>query len=215
MKLQSILYSEAAKTPEYAVEKELGIIVRRDENKHKLVLIDVGRIRQYLETGRNILKEFDVASNIIVGMLTFNMEEDKTLYAVGTSAAVNKFGPMVYDAALAVVYPNWLHSDHSLTSFSKNVWDKYFLRSDVERKFLGEFKTEYSLVDYAMDAVYDSAEISATRYWEEFSNDTLGNPTAFKRIFDKANPKEKLAVPQCLLTVKQQIFELLETTTSF
>lgn len=54
-------------------------------------------------------------------------------WRVSYSVAVEKYGPMLYDVAMASIYPEYLCSDYDLTAASQKVWNKMLERNDVEK----------------------------------------------------------------------------------
>lgn len=74
-----------------------------------------------------------LANRAIVGGLQAN-HNDGQLWRVAYSIAVEKYGPMLYETMMGLIYPAYLRSDFSLTSASQTIWNKMLLRKDVEAR---------------------------------------------------------------------------------
>lgn len=132
------------------------------------------------------------STRIVVGEITASNVEDD-LWRVGSSVATGKYGPMLYEAVMAAVYPGWLRSDGSLTSFSRKVWNVMYSRPDVEKKWVGD----YSLYQVEISSPAAGLQSQAAH---EFEGDLIGGrwgddamtPEVFKTEFlDKIPPEER------------------------
>lgn len=72
---------------------------------------------------------------MIVGRIMVNYDQKCDAFAIKKSAAAKGYGPMIYDAAMQILYPKWVTSDtgHSSAAAVK-VWKKYLGRKDVEHE---------------------------------------------------------------------------------
>lgn len=57
---------------------------------------------------------------------------DGEMWRVAYSVAVEKYGPMLYEAMMGIIYPDYLRSDYSLTKDSQTIWNKMLQRKDVK-----------------------------------------------------------------------------------
>lgn len=143
MKLYQLLF-EAAKSPEDAIESELGLFVIRHEKEVVVVLISTTRCEEIVESYNAITSASMARINFkrtwlskmigeraVIGSVVAE-EEDPNVWRVLTSVAVAKYGPMLYDVIMGLIYPAYLRSDYSLTDESRNVWNKMLQRKDVE-----------------------------------------------------------------------------------
>jgi len=177
MKLYPVLF-EAPKTPEQAIEAELGLFVYPADDLISVILIDIERceniLKSYLEKKGNLpVKKIEpvvsptppqqlliggpydsnlapwkineayesadvkkqwlttaIGNRAIVGGVGVRLADT---WRVSYSVAVEKYGPMLYDVAMASIYPEYLCSDYDLTAASQKVWNKMLERNDVEK----------------------------------------------------------------------------------
>lgn len=73
-----------------------------------------------------------IGNRAIVGAVGARQSTEDT-WRVAYSVAVQKYGPLLYDVAMASVYPAYLCSDYDLTADSQRVWNKMLARNDVEK----------------------------------------------------------------------------------
>jgi len=108
-------------------------------------------------------------NNIIVGMVSYH-KYSKNIYEVQLAAADSGYGPLVYDLALSILYPNFLISDRgSVSKTAENVW-KFYLnnRKDVEKQpLISDYDNEfpslpndenYNLPHYELEVVHNDIE---------------------------------------------------------
>lgn len=177
MKLYPMLF-EAAKTPEQAIEAELGLFVYPTDDLISVILIDIERceniLKSYLEKKGNLpVKKIEsvvsttapqqlstgdpydpnlapwkineayesadvkkqwlttaIGNRAIVGGVGVRLADT---WRVSYSVAVEKYGPLLYDVAMAAIYPEYLCSDYDLTAASQNIWNKMLSRNDIEK----------------------------------------------------------------------------------
>lgn len=162
MKLYPLLFTnEAAKTPEESLLKGIAAF-KADEFQSRIVLVDVKKL---FDIVLRLMKENDLnkvdsnsiknsyfsedakaalAREAIVGFITFGQltDEYKDLYSVTTSAAQDKFGPLLYQIVMFDIQPAWLTSDFNLKPASEFLWKKMYELSNsgtYQRKFLGDW----------------------------------------------------------------------------
>ena len=158
MKLYPILF-EAAKTAGESLSK--GIIAIRTGNyggRH-ISLLSKRRADKALEKV-SIVAGSDspevrkaIANDATVASVAYS-EQSPGLYAVQTSAGVNKFGPLAYQLVMFDIQPAWLKSDTSLSSDSMSVWQKMYDLSEkgvYERKWVGDFTDGPYIVEAMME----------------------------------------------------------------
>jgi hypothetical protein len=105
------------------------------------------------------------------------------IYRVFGSAAVQKYGPMIYEMVMAAIYPSYLRSDYSLTADSRTVWNKMYLRKDVEREWVGSFDSIRQELETSFGVAGMKSEVA-----QDFASDLAGGrwPNAInKNLFDK------------------------------
>lgn len=178
MKLYQILF-EQPKTPEQAIEAELGLFIYPTDDSIAVILVDTERceniLKSYLEKKGNLpvkkvepvvappppppqqfstgpydpnlapweINEAYESADVKKQWLTTAIGNRAIVGAVGIrnaapwrvsySVAVEKYGPMLYDVAMASIYPEYLCSDYDLTAASQKVWNKMLERNDVEK----------------------------------------------------------------------------------
>lgn len=157
MQIYPLLFSEAAKTSQDALDADLGLVVLKTKNDLTCVLLSVDRCQQAIETVRGTRSDRLVtralATRAVVGTIgavnfgTFG--GPKPPWNVTGSGVVQKYGPLAYEIAMGAIYPEYLCSDDSLTADSYGIWNKMYQRSDVERKWLGDWGGEalYTPID--------------------------------------------------------------------
>lgn len=154
MKLYSIIYTnEAARTAEEALNNEV-FAYHDPEFRNKVILISRNKILQAIDSVKKtgLMQNFfshitkNIAQEAIVGYISFSQNSSiKDLYKGESSAAVDGFGPLMYQLAMYVIHPSWLMSDSSLKPASHRVWQKMYEFSEqgvYERKFLAEYKIQ-------------------------------------------------------------------------
>lgn len=142
MKLYPILF-EAARTAGESLSK--GIIAIRTGNygRGHISLLSKQRAEKALQNSPRLRKA--IANDATVASVAYS-EQSPGLYAVQTSAGVNKFGPLAYQLVMFDIQPAWLKSDTSLSEDSMSVWQKMYDLSEkgvYERKWVGDFENVY------------------------------------------------------------------------
>jgi hypothetical protein len=105
------------------------------------------------------------------------------IYRVFGSAAVQKYGPMIYEMVMATIYPSYLRSDYSLSSDSRTVWNKMYLRKDVEREWIGSFEDSIQELETSFGVAGMKSEVA-----QDFASDLAGGRWRNginKNLFDK------------------------------
>lgn len=74
-----------------------------------------------------------IGNRAIVGAVGIRKADGADTWRVSYSVAVEKYGPMLYEVAMAAIYPDYLCSDYSLTAASQKIWNKMLERIDVEK----------------------------------------------------------------------------------
>lgn len=210
MKLGPILYSEAAKTPSQAIERDIGLFVNHNatQGSIRLIFFSTHRLQDIAEkyvsgrTDRDMSrmwpeeKEHELmdemgAKSVIVATIDATTNESD-LWNVSTSAAVNKFGPAIYDILMAAIYPAWLASDTSLTEGSRKVWNTFLQRKDVEHKLL---------TDWGISNFKNGLSVAKLGYDDHITDlrDALANSStgeipeeALQRFFENLTPEQVL-----------------------
>ena len=158
MKLYPILF-EAARTAGESLSK--GIIAIRIGNygDRHISLLSKRRAEKALEKtgivvgGDSPRLRKAIANDATVASVAYS-EQSPGLYAVQTSAGVNKFGPLAYQLVMFDIQPAWLKSDTSLSSDSMSVWQKMYDLSEkgvYERKWVGDFTDGPYIVEAMME----------------------------------------------------------------
>jgi len=196
MKLYPILF-EAARTAAESLTK--GIIAIRTGNyggRH-ISLLSKRRAEKALEKASIVVGEDSdrlikaIANDATVASVAY-MEQSPGLYAVQTSAGVNKFGPLAYQVVMFDIQPAWLKSDTSLTEDSMSVWQKMYDLSEkgvYERKWVGEFADGLYIVEAMM-------EIARQWHGDDFfsregsSWDSKGSEQSFLRFLAEQEEKD-------------------------
>ena len=166
MKLYPILF-EAARTAGESLSKGI-IAIRTRRGVRHISLLSKQRADKALEKV-SIVAGSDspkvrkaIANDATVASVAYS-ESSPGLYAVQTSAGVNKFGPLAYQLVMFDIQPAWLKSDTSLSSDSMSVWQKMYDLSEkgvYERKWLGDFENVY--------IVYSMMEIAQQWHGDDF-----------------------------------------------
>ena len=158
MKLYPILF-EAARTAGESLSK--GIIAIRTGNyggRH-ISLLSKRRADKALEKVSIVVGSDSpevrkaIANDATVASVAYS-EQSPGLYAVQTSAGVNKFGPLAYQLVMFDIQPAWLKSDTSLSEDSMGVWQKMYDLSEkgvYERKWVGNFTNGPYIVEAMME----------------------------------------------------------------
>jgi len=146
MKLYPILF-EAARTAAESLSKGMIAIRTANYGGRHISLLSKRRAEKALEKASIVVGGDSprlrkaIANDATVASVTYS-EQSPGLYAVQTSAGVNKFGPLAYQIVMFDIQPAWLKSDTSLSEDSMSVWQKMYDLSEkgvYERKWVGDF----------------------------------------------------------------------------
>lgn len=191
MKLYPILF-EAARTAGESLSK--GIIAIRTGNPwggHNISLLSKQRADKALEKVSILAVYKAIANDATVASVAYS-EQSPGLYAVETSAGVNKFGPLAYQLVMFAIQPAWLKSDTSLSSDSMSVWQKMYDLSEkgvYERKWVGDFTDGPYIVEAMM-------EIAQQWHGDDFFNreglgwDGTGDEQSFLKFLAEQEEKD-------------------------
>jgi hypothetical protein len=114
---------EAAKSQSDAMSQNLALYVQREDGVFQLVLYDPSLIQ-------------NIRSSII-GFIKVKFKNGCGNWIVKYAAANNGFGPLMYELAMSLIYPDYLRSDNeSVSSEAQRVWT-FFLKNRRS-----EFKSE-------------------------------------------------------------------------
>ena len=134
----------------------------------------------------------------IIGVIRANsLDTDRgDLWNIGSSAAVQKYGPLIYDISMAAIYPEYIRSDFSLTPASRKVWNVMMTRKDVERKWVGEWGVSQVLTSWDVSDIQGDAKTSGKQLnnfiqkVEDYEIDL--NENVFNKMFvEKLSPENK------------------------
>jgi hypothetical protein len=203
MNLYPLLYvNEAAKTSGDAVSSKLGLIVGEGRAGKKDIVLYSGAIarriyERHLErpeeakewSARSDFLFTQLAEQAIVGIITYK-NHATNLVAVKFSAATNKFGPLLYEIAMGMAEPKYVHSDYQLTKGSRTVWQKMYERTDVEKKWLGYFFANIEDAGIHLAAAADACGVGSQIRVQKFIYDIKNqegrwNPEAAEQLFEK------------------------------
>ena len=203
MKLYPLIYTnEAAKTSGDAISAKLGLIVGGGIAGTKNIVLYSGSVarriyerhlshpEEALEwVGRGDFLFTQLAQQAIVGIITFR-NHATNLVAVKFSAATDKFGPLLYEIAMGMANPKFVHSDYQLTKGSRVVWQKMYNRTDVERKWLGHFFSNVDDAGIHLHAAAEACGVASQIRVQKFIYDIKlqegkWNPVEAERMFEE------------------------------
>lgn len=127
---------EAAKTANDAAAMDYAIFYGRPDGQHLYVLIDTKNARSSMaKAGRrmSMFEWFTDVSDSIKGVLYLQDNEDGKTFSVTNSAAINGFGPLLYELAMSEISPKYLISDTKVSPAAMSLWVKFHERSDVSK----------------------------------------------------------------------------------
>lgn len=204
MKLYQLLF-EAAKSPEDAIESELGLFVIRHEKEVVVVLISTTRCEEIVESYNAItsasMARIDfrqtwlskmIGKRAVIGSVVAE-EADPNVWRVSTSVAVAKYGPMLYDVIMGLIYPAYLRSDYSLTDESRNVWNKMLQRKDVEAVSVDKVGYGDDPVQ-ALESSFEVADLTSDAAdQKEYELDNMNRVPKdwFKKFVESLPPEDK------------------------
>lgn len=158
MKLYPILF-EAARTAGESLSKGIVAIRTGNYGDRHISLLSKRRAEKALEKASIVVGGDSprlrkaIANDATVASVAYS-EQSPGLYAVQTSAGVNKFGPLAYQLVMFDIQPDWLKSDTSLSEDSMSVWQKMYDISEkgvYERKWVGDFTDGPYIVEAMME----------------------------------------------------------------
>lgn len=143
MKLYPLLFlNEAQVFASQAYRQGLVIVpINAGELGTALILLNKNQIKD--EKGK--LKES--GQGIVYGKLDIMQDSDSGFMQTKSADAISGYGPLLYQAAMYYIEPNWLESDESLTDDSYDVWNKMYEYSEkgvYERTYIGNIGSSRS-----------------------------------------------------------------------
>jgi len=117
-----------------------------------------------------------LGSRAIIGVIRANpMDTERgDLWSVGSSAAVQKYGPLVYEIGMGAIYPEYIRSDFSLTPDSRKVWNVMMTRKDVERKWVGEWGSRQLVTSWDVSDIQPDQKTSGkqlNKFFDKVENE--------------------------------------------
>jgi hypothetical protein len=225
MKLYPILFNEIAKSASDAFQENLVVILTNKGMFKKITLVNPSLFIKTIEKAKEkfdnlntdnevekraikIFLRDEASKGSVIGNISYT-QEGEDLYSISTSAAVDSYGPLIYQIVMYAIHPSWLMSDTALKPSSKFVWQKMYEYSNsgmYERKFLGEFnlsEPDFLLkrcsIDYSNLTDYrEGIELGEIRATEEDFSRWLGrknlNPEKFGFLwaYRKTSHEEKI-----------------------
>ena len=186
MKLYPILYTEAARTPEESLTKNVLAVKVYDNivlfSKRRAIKalskkeVPFAHDREdFFEWKGEVIKAF--TNDAIVGVVSYRRPKID-LYQITSSAGVNRFGPLAYQLAMKTIDPAWLKSDKSLTEDSLFVWQKMYELSEqgvYQKKWLGEWGWESFIPDSVEAWVGATSNYDVQDYLEKYLEEVRTN----------------------------------------
>jgi len=174
MKLTNILY-EAAKTSKEALKAGLGLYIWKSSEELVFILFSPERCIQATESyfskhqdrlnsKEEVLDWLETyfGNRVIVGSVMATRKDTPKrddLWMVLTSAAVQKYGPLIYEMVMASIYPNYIRSDFTLTPDSRRVWNVMYTRSDVEHSWIGNWGSDELITSWNVSDMFEQKNI--------------------------------------------------------
>jgi len=129
--------NEAAKSVREAISEKLAAFT----SNNSIILYNpraaLSATKDNIDNGYNIEDTISF-NNAIVGYVLFDQNDICKAYEVKQSAALQGYGPLLYDLILSHIYPGFLMSDrNSVSKQARNVWNFYLNnRPDVNKVLL-------------------------------------------------------------------------------
>jgi hypothetical protein len=166
MKLYPLLFLTEAQVFAAEAYKQGYVFVESVfESKRTLVLLDKNQIKDasgaLRETGEGIVK----------GYISFtNPEAGSDVADVRSTSAIKGWGPLLYQAAMKSIQPNWLASDTNLSEDANNVWNKMYEYSNLyERKYIGNLSSDrYECCAFVFNSIPDEDEVATEQSFLAF-----------------------------------------------
>jgi len=142
MKLYNIIFfeqaeiEEAAKTASDAVNMDYALLFTKHSGQSIYVLVDTKVARAGLSKvtpGMWMFQWFSEQPDCIKGVLYLDENDDGKTWSIAKSAAVDGFGPLLYELAMSDIAPKYLTTDTTVTMAAMNVWTKFYERPDVSK----------------------------------------------------------------------------------
>lgn len=135
----------------------------RQLSEARVSLSDMGNFVLLFLREDNIFLIIDPKSKTPMGYISFGLT-DGDVYGIYGAYAKKGFGPILYELAMTYVYPKGITmSDDSTTSDDAlGVWEKFYARTDVEKKpIIRKNKTEKEelLQMHAKDGIYTPEQL--------------------------------------------------------
>lgn len=127
---------EAAKTANDAAAMDYAIFSSRPDGQHLYVLIDTKDARSSLakaDPRMSMFEWFTDVTDAIKGVIYLEDNEDGKTFSVTNSAAIDGFGPLLYELAMSEIVPKYLTSDTKTSPAAMSLWVKFYERSDVNK----------------------------------------------------------------------------------
>lgn len=116
---------------------------------------------------------------------------DEAMWRVSYSVAVEKYGPMLYEAMMGIIYPDYLRSDFSLTKDSQTIWNKMLQRKDVKAVPVDELGDDAWLSLKASFGVAGLTSAAAKKAEEELKRTGEAPEDWFKKFVETLPPEDK------------------------
>jgi len=138
MKLYPLLFLNEAQVFASEAYKQGYVLVETNfDSKITLVLINKNQIK---DAAGNLRQTGD---GIVQGYISFMPPEEGDVAEVRATSAIQGWGPLLYQAAMKKISPNWLASDTNLSEDANEVWNKmYQLTSLYIRKYIGNMSSD-------------------------------------------------------------------------
>lgn len=127
---------EAAMTVRDAEANNLALFVSKQDYLATIVLYSPANIqKQFPKSAGGFGRAFQMTKmkNVIFGFMTVDVNKTKASKVISV-AAQQGYGPLMYEIASNLF--GWLTSDQDVKPGAEAVWQKFFTRKDVEKKFL-------------------------------------------------------------------------------
>lgn len=138
MKLFPLLFlNEAQVFASQAYQQGYALVETNFESKITLVFINKNQMK---DASGNLKQSGD---GIVQGYISFIPPEEGDIAEVRSSSALEGWGPLLYQAAMKRIAPNWLASDTNLSIDANKVWNKcYELKNLYNRKYIGNVSSD-------------------------------------------------------------------------
>jgi hypothetical protein len=138
---------EAAKNVSDARKEKLALWFDHDNDMKTAILVNYPKAKELIREGTNLKEAITSATVGFIRLGKIDADDKKYLpsqvkWEVKLSAANKSWGPLMYDVALGMAYPDYVVSDRmAVSKYAQNIWNYYLKnRPDVERIFLVDEK---------------------------------------------------------------------------